>query len=61
MCLPSSETVADQLIQAVSDYKAKSVFVARDNAKYDGVIRRAMEKLSVSLLYHCLAPKHISS
>ena len=47
MCLPSSDTIISQLKDLISKYKAKSVYLARDDKKYDSLITAELDKLSV--------------
>ena len=48
MCLPSSDTIISQLKDLITKYKAKSVYLARDDKKYDSLITAELDKMSVS-------------
>ena len=51
MCLPSSDTIISQLKDLITKYKAKSVYLARDDKKYDSLITAELDKMSVSTYY----------
>jgi len=48
MCLPSADTAIAQLIQVVTEVKAKSVFLGRDSSDYDDRIKEALHQIGVS-------------
>lgn len=50
MCLPSSDTIISQLIHLIHKYKAKSVYLARDDPSYDALITEELDKISVSVI-----------
>ena len=54
MCLPSSDTIISQLKDLITKYKAKSVYLARDDKKYDSLITAELDKMSVSTVLLCV-------
>ena len=54
MCLPSSDTIISQLKDLITKYKAKSVYLARDDKKYDSLITAELDKMSVSTVFICV-------
>ena len=54
MCLPSSDTIISQLKDLITKYKAKSVYLARDDKKYDSLITAELDKISVGTVLLCV-------